>query len=247
MSLDDLSKETDFKFIGRLQEAKARAEDFERHARAQAGLETGDGNNHHALLDAATQAKPSDHKKQARSDKNGALWLDLIQRQIAELQTAIDDAEQGFASQYGEDWRELFALKILDPDLMPQREDGESLEDYRTRVEQALMDELLNQDGSIKDEYKDHPEYGELAQWAQWKYDEQQGQALKSTLSDPSLSDEAREQAVDDFIDGATYQRLNQEAAASALISDQLLGAKEELKDNSAAVASKLTEDVFQP
>ncbi len=38
--------ETHFKFIARLQEAKARAEAFDSHQRAVAGLETGDGNRH---------------------------------------------------------------------------------------------------------------------------------------------------------------------------------------------------------
>ncbi|NQY41374.1 MAG: hypothetical protein HRT80_14895 [Henriciella sp.] len=248
MSFDPLEKETDFKFISRLQEAKTRAEDFARYSRAQSGLETGDGSSNQTLLDGVQQVSGTQQKKNKPSNKDNTLWLDLIQRQIDELQTSINDAERDFAIDNGEEWRELFALRLLDPELMPQRLEDESLEEYRARVEQALIDEPLNDDGSIKDEYKDHPEYGELAQWAQWKHDQQLVQTLNSTLSDPSLSGEQRGNAIREFTESATHERVTQALTTTDENSAEgkaIDAAQDSLEDQALSKSAAVSENAF--
>ena len=128
--------------------------------------------------------------RRASQDHLFLITLNNLHDQIAALGRDVDDAEKGFAERYGEAWREDLALKIVDKDLIPQRMDGESLEDYRERVEDVLMDELLDENGNIKPEYKDHPEYGEFAEWARDRWLHQQGIAaadkLEAVLNDPT-------------------------------------------------------------
>ena len=247
MTLGDLAQETDDKFIARLQNAKARAEDFDRHQRAEAGLEMGDGSNHQVLLDSAPSTAQNQKKKRDKASNHTTYWLDLIQQQIYDTQKLIEGAENNFTLQYGEDWREQFAMRILDPDLMPQSLEGESIEDYRARVEAALMDELLNDDGTIKAKYKDHPEYGELAQWAQWKHDQQLASNLQRDLNDPSLSDSERTAKVEEFTQSATYQRLNQKTLASTPSGDGIMDVKEDLEDTTLAADISVGDSGFKP
>lgn len=65
--------------------------------------------------------------------------LDNLNKQIGHLNDRIAESEADFESRYGEDWREQFAQRILDPDDIPQRRDGESMEEYRARLEDALI------------------------------------------------------------------------------------------------------------
>ena len=120
--------------------------------------------------------------RRASQDHLFLITLNNLHDQIAALGRDVDDAEKGFAERYGEAWREDLALKIVDKDLIPQRMDGESFEDYRERVEDVLMDELLDAKGEIKPEYKDHPEYSEFAIWAQDRYLLKHSQARASEL-----------------------------------------------------------------
>jgi hypothetical protein len=240
VSLDDPNKATDSKFIARLQAAKRNAEEFGRHQRAEAGLEVGDGNRHHALLEAAQDITLNSDKKTAADNKDSMVWFDIIQQHIEDLQTLVVGAEADFTNAYGEDWREQFAMRILEPDVMPQRRNGESMKDYRERVEQALMDELLNDDGTIKDEYKDHLEYGKLAQWAQWKYDQQQANAL----TDPSMSEKDRAERYETFTRSPTFQRLNQQTQSSEL-NEQISEMKDEIKDDMLSATPSKTEGNF--
>ena len=233
-----------------MQDAKARAEDYDRHQRAEAGLEVGDGNAHQSILDAAQDRILRDKKQRSRGSRDSMYWFDIIQQQINDMQTLIDGAEGGFAAQYGEDWREQFAMRILDPDIMPQRENGESLAEYRARVEQALMDEMLNPDGTIKSEYKDHPEYGQLAQWAQWKHDQQRAIAFKAELDDPSLSKDERITKAEAFLQTSSYSETMQLRASSidrgaiAIAADT---SRDDLEDDEGSAKPKATENAFLP
>ena len=134
--------------------------------------------------------------RRASQDHLFLITLNNLHDQIAALGRDVDDAEKGFAERYGEAWREDLALKIVDKDLIPQRMDGESLEDYRERVEDVLMDELLDDKGEIKPEYKDHPEYGEFAEWAQKRHDLAEAQLVASHVeavyNDPTATLEER-------------------------------------------------------
>lgn len=126
--------------------------------------------------------------------------LNDLDAQAAALRALADKMEEGFVSKYGDAWAEDLALEILEEDQIPQRRDGESIEDYRARVEEALIDEMIDENGEIKVEYKDHPEYGDRAEWAKTRYDEQakvrRVNSLRSDLNDGSLSDLDRKEAI---------------------------------------------------
>ena len=49
MAFDDYSADTEFKFVTRLQQAKANTEGLHRFNRAMSGLETGDGSAHNSI------------------------------------------------------------------------------------------------------------------------------------------------------------------------------------------------------
>ncbi len=82
MTSGDYPDETKYKFIARLQNAKANAEDFERSQRALAGLETGDGSNHNH--------KGRDKGLYAKGLKGGSA--------LSALDLALQDAE--YAARY---------------------------------------------------------------------------------------------------------------------------------------------------
>ncbi|WP_340150674.1 hypothetical protein [uncultured Sneathiella sp.] len=145
--------------------------------------------------------------------------MDGIHRQLADLDIVMEQTEESYAETFGEDWREQFALEILDPDDIPQREAGESMEDYRERLEDTLMKEMLNEDGSIKEEYKDDPRASE---WAQVKFDRERLQKLEQNLSDPSISDEERQRLIQEYNQSGTAARTGQ--AGETLEEEQTAG-----------------------
>ena len=113
-------------------------------------------------------------RKQTTQDiLNQALlnYIDDLNRDIAGM-------EAGFAAQYGDAWREQIALRILGEDDIPQQRADETIEQYRERLEKLLVEELLNEDGSIKDQYKNDPELNKYAEWAQKIYNRNAALAL---------------------------------------------------------------------
>lgn len=127
---------------------------------------------------------------------------------LDQLNGQIANAESGFAGRYGEDWREQFAQRILEPDEIPQRRDGESMEDYRERLEQALIDKMLDDAGNINPEYLNDPELREWAEWAQWKFDQQQALELRNATSRPGMTDDEVREVTENFSETATFERL---------------------------------------
>ena len=158
-------------------------------------------------------AKHSDEVRKRESEKakssgDDIVFLDLLDNQIRWLDGQIGDREREFAAEFGEEWREVLALKILDEDAIPERREGESMAEYRERLEQALIDEMLDENGNIKPEYKDHPEYGRYAEWAQWKYDRREAKTLKAEVSEPGLSDAEKLEKIDNYKETASYGRI---------------------------------------
>lgn len=87
-------------------------------------------------------------------------YIDDLNREIASL-------EQRFEARFGDAWLEEIALRVFDEDDIPGQLEGETIEAYRERLKALLVDEMLNDDGTIKDEYQGHPELGKYAEWAQ--------------------------------------------------------------------------------
>ena len=126
--------------------------------------------------------------EQGRKSTSDAVFLDLMDRAREtsdRLGREIADMEAQFESEFGDAWREHIANVVLAPDDIPQRHEGESLVEYRKRVEQALIDEYLDDAGNIKPEHRGD----RYAIWAKNKYDKREVDAAL----DPSLSREQQE------------------------------------------------------
>ena len=99
--------------------------------------------------------------KQSTDTHRFLMMLDQLDQQIADL-------EAGFEERHGDAWREELALMVLDEDEMPQREEGESLEDYRERLEEAITDKMIDPEtGKVRPEYTNDPRYEEYIEWAE--------------------------------------------------------------------------------
>lgn len=148
----------------------------------------------------ANPANPKDEKRQNSGNKKNSEFLHILetlQTGIDRLSKAIEKMEADFRQRDGEEWREKLALKILGENDIPQRHDGESMDDYRARIERVLIDEMLNDDGSIKDAYKNDPELSDYAHWAQKQYHLDSARAAVSELENPNTSPERRDEILE--------------------------------------------------
>lgn len=141
-----------------------------------------------------------------KSDKE-ILQAALLEH-IEQLNREIAELEERFKVQFGDAWREEIALRILGEDEIPRQQDGESIEDYRMRLEESLMAEMLDEDGSIKSYYRDHDELLQYAEWAQKTYHRNAAQGLANTLEDPNIT-HPQEQKVYNVLEKARNSELN--------------------------------------
>lgn len=130
------------------------------------------------------------------------MMTDIIEQtrtSMARMVADIEQMEADFSSRDGEEWREKLALNILGEDEIPQRLPGESMDDYRERLEQHLIDEMLNPDGTIKAEYKDHPQYGDYAEWAQKQNNLNKAKALMAEYEDEETTPERKQEILEEM------------------------------------------------
>ena len=141
-----------------------------------------------------------------------AILLDQAHVDLAAANKALDEAQDKMDTQYGDAWREEVANEILDPDDIPQRKPNESMEDYRDRLEETLMEEMIDpQTGEIKDEYKNHEsaKVRDAADAAKIRYDRDQAQENVNTLKDPNATPEEKLEAVKPLGDVENVQEAN--------------------------------------
>jgi len=119
-------------------------------------------------------------KEEKRKAEQTEQIIRTAQSIIDQLEANIAAYEREFERRHGDAWREKLALQILDADEIPEHLEDESIEDYRERLEAYLINEMLNDDGTIKAEYKNDPEYREYAQWAAEKHKLNQIQKLNN-------------------------------------------------------------------
>ncbi len=151
---------------------------------------------------ATSKSHSHDNQKQETKDKKLSDFLhtiQVIQDYMDRLAQSIEQLEDTFRQRNGDAWREKLALKILDQDGIPQQEPGETIQAYRERLEVLLINEMLNADGSIKDEYKNHPELADYAQWAQKQYHLNSARAAVNELQSPNTSLERRNEIFDEL------------------------------------------------
>ncbi len=190
-------------------------------------------------------AKQAERRK--ASEKRAAEFIGMVERLNAymdRLAADIENLEDKFRQRDGEEWREKLALKILDADDIPVRRDGESMEDYRERLEILLIDEMLNSDGKIKDDYKNHPELGDYAEWAQKQNNLNNARATVAELEDPDATPERREQILDEMRERGITEEMMLAAKAAT---DQHMQDRIKIADDSEhdeVLAQKQISDV---
>lgn len=180
------------------------------------------------MRDAALVRSVQDARKEAneRSKRSSdtMLFLNLLEQESARLGRNIAAMEANFEEQYGDAWRETIANKILDPDEIPERREGESMEDYRERLEQVLIDKMIDPaTGEIRPEYANNPETAEYARWAKEQYDKAKTDQLidvtRDIENDPNLSTEEKYQRTADAVEESNLPQ------AQALFNDIETGA----------------------
>lgn len=171
--------------------------------------------------------------------------LDNLNMQIDFLSDRVDQSEAGFEARYGEDWREQFAERILDPDDIPQRRDGESMADYREQLEEALIAEMLDENGEIKPEYANDPEKVEWALWAKAEHDIRQAEQARRYIDDPSIDEAERARRREEVVNSASYQARDKlwQQSTSAETRAEIESAIDADKDNVINSASAVSAD----
>lgn len=168
--------------------------------------------------------------------------LDSLNRQIDFLSDRIAQSESGFEARYGEDWREQFAERILDPDDIPQRRDGESMAEYRERLENALVAEMLDENGNIKPEYANDPEMSAWARWAKDEYEKQQAERDRDYIDDPSIDAAERARRREEVVNSASFEARDELWQQSN--DAEMRSALERAEDNSFDAATVASSDV---
>lgn len=160
---------------------------------------------------ATSKTNSSGNRNQETKDKKLSDFLrtiQVIQDYMDRLAKTIEQMEDIFRQRDGDAWREKLALKILGEDDIPQRRSSESMKDYRERLEILLINELLNADGSIKAEYKNHPELGDYAEWAQKRYHLNSARAAVNELENLQTTPERRDEILDELKQRSDIEEL---------------------------------------
>ncbi len=210
------------------------------------------------LQDRAPAAAKADSKyrevQKAKAKKTSEFLkaLNDIHDYIERLEQEIEALEEQFRKRDGDEWREKLALKILDADDIPPRRAGESMEAYRERLEPILMDEMLNEDGSIKAEYKNHPELGDYALWAQKQYHLNAARGYVRELEDPYTTPDRKNEILDELEQHGDIEELtfaDREAQEQSLVQNQIKDSADTNQDTQFNTKSDMSEcsNLFKP
>lgn len=201
----------------------------------------------------ANSLHQKDGDNQKERNKNTTEFLNILEimhASIERLANAVEEMEASFRERDGEEWREKLALRILGEDDIPQRHEGESMGDYRDRMETLLIEELLNGDGSIKDEYKNDPELSEYAQWAQKQYHLNSAREAVTELQNTNTTSERRTEILDGLEQRSNLEELtfaDRDATPQSTTQSQIKDSVDAVRDiateteRSASVGLKFT------
>jgi len=189
------------------------------------------------LARSAQDARKAASQKSKRAADN-ILFLNLLEQESARLGRSIAEMEAGFEERYGDAWRETIANKVLEPDEIPERLDGESMEDFRERLDGVLIGKMIDPaTGRIRPQYLNDPEAAEYAKWAKEQFDKGNIDSVLDQAAeirnDPNLSEQEQE------------SRTAQLIEESGLIEQQGLYERAALsEDNKALTAERINEGV---
>ena len=168
----------------------------------------------------------------------------LDQAQAFADQRAMDAEalEAQFEARFGDAWREEIANRVLDPDEIPERQPGESMEDYRERLADELIERMIDPEtGEIRAEFRDDPELRQYADWALARYDEREARSYIERRNDPSLTADDVAQLDQNWLGSATEERMqlaSQEAARNGQNIEPLSEAIDNERNNVGVSAS---------
>jgi len=197
-----------------------------------------------ARINAKELQENEEKERKERVDR--ALLLQAIEGANAFADQRAQDAERLediFEARFGDAWREEIANRVMDPDEIPERMDGESIEAYRERLADALIDKMIDPEtGQIRPEYRDNPELREYAEWAKARFDERLARnAVENGLTQESLDDLERRAGYNGVRQAA--QELVGKGASPGSAVDQ---ATDESRDQIADIGSAQAEiDAF--
>ena len=147
-----------------------------------------------------TQSRQDEERK--TEERRTAQFVQLVEQMRASIEQMEADVKRlvaSFEKRDGDAWREKLALNILEADEIPQQEADESITAYRKRLEQHLINEMLNPDGTIKDKYKNDPKYGDYAEWAQTQFHLNSAKAAVAELDNSDTSPQRKEHILDEM------------------------------------------------
>jgi hypothetical protein len=134
--------------------------------------------------------------------------LEQIRASIKQMEMDVKALIASFEKRDGDAWREKLALDILGADDIPQQRSGENINAYRKRLEQHLINEMLNPDSTIKDKYKNDPKYGDYAEWAQKQFHLNSARAIVAELDDDNTGPQRKEQVLDEMKERGFIQEM---------------------------------------
>lgn len=207
---------------------------------------------------AAHTAQNDAEEKKRRKQNSDALETQVLLNSIRTAQDIADaaaaraaEAEAGFEEEFGDAWREEIALRVLDPDENPVIREGESIEEYRERVEETLIDEMIDQEtGEIKNEYKNDPEKLRYAQWAQDKFIERRAEAVIEQANEPDAKPEEIEIGLETLETLASKRQAAQAATnmnspAKSQVDATLRTDTDDLREDAVSVADNSSDNGF--
>jgi hypothetical protein len=154
----------------------------------------------------STQAE--ERKSKERRTAQFVELLEQIRTSIKQMETDVKALIASFEKRDGDAWREKLALDILGADDIPQQRSGENINAYRKRLEQHLINEMLNADGTIRDKYKNDPKYGDYAEWAQKQFHLNSARAVVAELDDDNTGPQRKEQLLDEMKERGFIQEM---------------------------------------
>ncbi len=159
----------------------------------------------------ASRSQSRQAEEHKTRERRTAQFVELVGQMRASIERMEADVKRlvaSFEKRDGDAWREKLALDILGADDIPQQETDESITAYRKRLEQHLINEMLNPNGAIKDKYKNDPKYGDYAEWAQKQFHLNSAKAAVAELDGDGISPQRREQIFDEMKERRYLQEM---------------------------------------
>jgi hypothetical protein len=161
-----------------------------------------------SVVNTSQSRHAEERKSKERKTAQFIELLEQIRASIKQMEIDVKALIASFEKRDGDAWREKLALDILGADDIPQQRSGENINAYRKRLEQHLINEMLNPDGTIRNKYKNDAKYGDYAEWAQKQFHLNSARAVVAKLDDDNTNPQRKEQLLDEMKDRGFIQEM---------------------------------------